>query len=308
MLSQIYKYVTPWAQSTKGEILKNRILGRLANYLYPIYCVTHPVKKNNKKNSKCNIIISLTSFPDRIHKVYLCINSLLRQTICADKIILWLAESQFPNGVGIPHQLKELEKKGLEIKFCADLKSYKKVFFSAQEYPDNIIVTADDDTLYPENWLEGLLRTSKEFPSCVVCYRAHMMNIVNDHFGPYKDWGGFSDGIKGPSLLLMPTGVGGVLYPAGYFNNVKFDYDAIKKLCPTADDLWLRIIGLKNNYYVVKVDPNSKEWFTIRDTQNNTLFSVNTKGPNYNDLAMKRLIDYYEISIKEIQNMERMGL
>ena len=44
-----------------------------------------------------NLIISLTSYPERIEFVHLAIKSLLNQAILPSKIILWLAESEFPN-------------------------------------------------------------------------------------------------------------------------------------------------------------------------------------------------------------------
>lgn len=49
-------------------------------------------------DSTSNVIISLTSFPQRIDVVYITITTLLKQTFKPGKIMLWLAEEQFPNG------------------------------------------------------------------------------------------------------------------------------------------------------------------------------------------------------------------
>lgn len=296
MLQQLYALTTPWALSDKIQIAKNRIVGRLANYIYPIYCSVIPIR-DIKDNTEEKIIVSLTSFPERIDKLHLCINSILRQTRPANKVILWLANTQFESKNDLPHKILELEKKGLEIRFCDDLRSYKKIYYTAQLYSDNTIITADDDTLYPEYWIEEMVKTSKKYPNCVVCYRAHEMISNGKYFAPYKEWNGLSKDIKGPELFLMPTGVGGVLYPPGYFCNVDFDYEKIKCICPTADDLWLRVIGIKNKYAVVKVYTNSKEWFTIKDSQKKSLFSINTQGEELNDKALKNLIDYFGIDL-----------
>ena len=43
------------------------------------------------------VIISLTSYPARIDTVHLTIRSILRQTVQADKILLWLSIEEFPN-------------------------------------------------------------------------------------------------------------------------------------------------------------------------------------------------------------------
>ena len=42
-----------------------------------------------------------------------------------------------------------------------------------------MIVTADDDTLYPEDWLKNLINVHNNYPNCVVCYRAHEITKEN---------------------------------------------------------------------------------------------------------------------------------
>ena len=44
-----------------------------------------------------NIIVSLTSFPQRIYEIHYTIFSLLNQTVKPSKVILWLAKEEFPN-------------------------------------------------------------------------------------------------------------------------------------------------------------------------------------------------------------------
>lgn len=227
MLDFFYKGVTPWAVADKKQIYINRVLGRIANYTYPVYCNFNKIKLNSNYASKiCHhkVIVSLTSFPARIDKVYLCINSLLRQSFKADKVILWLADTQFPDGTGVPRNLLDLVGKDFEIRYCKDLRSYKKVFYTAQEFKEDIIITVDDDTLYPESWLLDLIKTYIKYPNCVCCYRAHKMVLNGEVITPYSDWIGLSPDEMGPDMLLVPIGVGGVLYPPKYFDNVDFDY------------------------------------------------------------------------------------
>ena len=52
---------------------------------------------NKTEEREKQLIVTLTSFPERINEVHLCINTLLNQTLKPDKIILWLAEEEFPN-------------------------------------------------------------------------------------------------------------------------------------------------------------------------------------------------------------------
>lgn len=302
MLKGIYNMTTEWAIASKNEILKNRLLGYTTNLVYPLYCRVKHIKKVVKVNNHSNIIVSLTSFPPRIDKLNLCIESILRQTRPADKVILWLAKSQFKSKNELPLKLTELEKFGLTIEFCDDIKSYKKIVYTAKYYSDNIIITADDDTLYPENWIENLMKTYEQHKDCVVCYRAHEMTFNNKkQLLPYNKWNGLSPDFKGPSHLLVPIGVGGVLYPPNFFKNVDFNNEVIMKICPTTDDLWLKAIGLIKGKKVVKVNKNSKEWFTVKSTQKVALVNenVNDSSISKNDKAMKNLMDYYNIDLRK---------
>lgn len=299
MLDCFYKGVTPWAKANRRQIFINRVLGRIANYTYPVYCNSNKIRLNKNYASKmCHhkVIISLTSFPARIDKVYLCINSLLRQSVRADKIVLWLADTQFPNGSGIPESLKRLVGEKFEIRFCDDLRSYKKIFYSAQQFKDDIIITVDDDTLYPEDWLLNLINTYIKYPDCVCCYRAHKIVLKSGKIAPYSEWIGLSPNETGPDSFLVPIGVGGVLYPPTFFDDVEFDFEKIKELCPTADDLWLKAIGLKNGFRAVKVDPNSKEWFTIISSQKQALMKTNV-GQNMNDISIENLEKYCQLKL-----------
>ena len=299
MLDCFYKGVTPWAKANRRQIFINRVLGRIANYTYPVYCNSNKIRLNKNYASKmCHhkVIISLTSFPARIDKVYLCINSLLRQSVRADKIVLWLADTQFPNGSGIPESLKRLVGEKFEIRFCDDLRSYKKIFYSAQQFKDDIIITVDDDTLYPEDWLLNLINTYIKYPDCVCCYRAHKIVLKSGKIAPYSEWIGLSPNETGPDSFLVPIGVGGVLYPPTFFDDVEFDFEKIKDLCPKADDLWLKAIGLKNGFRAVKVDPNSKEWFTIISSQKQALMKTNV-GQNMNDISIENLEKYYQLKL-----------
>src|SRR5690554_7292875 len=70
------------------------------------------------------VILSLTTYNKRIFDVALTIESLFQQTIKANRIILWLAEDEFM-GRDLPVKLTKLIDRGLEIRYCEDLKSYR---------------------------------------------------------------------------------------------------------------------------------------------------------------------------------------
>ena len=120
----------------------------LLNLFYPILYGGKEREKGTDESSP--IIISLTTYPARVGTVWITITSLLNQTKQPQRVILWLAEEQFQDKK-IPKRLMQLQKRGLEILYCEDLKPHKKYFYTMQEYPECFVVTADDDIFYPEN-------------------------------------------------------------------------------------------------------------------------------------------------------------
>ncbi len=159
-----------------------------------------------------NVIVSLTSFPQRINEIKYTLYSILNQTYKPSKVILWLAADEFPNlEKDIPQEVLNLKNNGLTIEWTDNIYSYKKLVPSLEKYPDKITVTADDDVYYEQDWLEKLVR-AYEKEKCIVCHRAHRIKISKNGLEPYKKW---AKKIKGghASYLNFFTGVGGVLYP-----------------------------------------------------------------------------------------------
>ena len=186
----------------------------------------------NKKPREEKIILSLTSFPARIHVVGYTLKSLFNQTIKPDKIILWLAEEQFQN-VELPILLQDLGRKGLEIRYCKDLRSHKKYFFALQEQKkDELIITYDDDLIYPENSIELLYKKHLQYPDCIVCNRAQECLATEENtLEPYNKWKVYSnEGINSPSTKLFPSTGGGTLYPFGAVDKEAFNEIALKEL------------------------------------------------------------------------------
>ena len=134
------------------------------------------------------------------------------------------------------------QKYGIEYRFDEEenLMPHKKYFYAMQEYPDAVIVTADDDIIYPRNWLESLYRSYKMYPNSVSARRVHYIKIKGKEFAPYDHWEDQCRRIKQPSMRLIATGNSGVLYPPHCFDKKAFDIDAIKKTCLRADDIWLK--------------------------------------------------------------------
>lgn len=102
----------------------------------------------------------------------------MKQTVKADRIILWLAESERHL---VPENVLAFASKGIEIKYCDDIRSYKKIVPTLIEEPNAFIVTADDDLAYQPQWLEKLIAGWDGDYKTVVAHRAHKIRLGSDN-------------------------------------------------------------------------------------------------------------------------------
>ena len=123
-----------------------------------------------------NIIVSLTSFPQRMYEIHYTLYSLLTQSVKPSKVILWLGKEQFPNlEDDIPKQVLDLKNNGLTINWCENMYSYTKLIPALRQYPNSIIITADDDIYYEKEWIERLLNGHQKHPDSQNSHQKLMM-------------------------------------------------------------------------------------------------------------------------------------
>lgn len=302
MLDTIYKRLDFLNNTGKAQVatLRAKQFSSLVNKYLPMY-YGMPLNKYYGLNTirrERKIVVSMTTFPARIDKVWLCVETLLRQSLKPDSIILWLSKEQF-KGVILPDKLLEQQKRGLTIKFCeGDLKSHKKYYYSFLEYPNDIVVTVDDDVFYPQGLLAELYRMYKQNSNSICCTRARKI-VFNSYHNvcTYNLWRTNPLFFTGPSYALCPIGVGGVLYPPGSVNDEVFNIDAIIETCLRADDLWLKSMSLLCKTAVVKSKKYSGVFFLIEGTQGESLFESNI---NQNDMQLKAICGRYGLDLYKL--------
>lgn len=242
------------------------------------------------------IIVSLTSYPGRIHGVSKVIKTLMIQTKMPDKIILWLSKVEFPNlEYDLPEDLLELRKYGLIITWVEeDLKPHKKYFYAMQIYSEDIIITVDDDIFYSPMLVECLLDSYLRHPHAISCTRVNLMlRDQQNQLLDYDKW------IKNHALIedvevmdYLAVGCGGVLYPPKIFSLTKLcDKKAIYENCLFQDDLWLKVNEVLQGIPIV-LAKNSKKipLVVVDEMQKNGLHEgINIEG---NDIALKALKKY----------------
>ena len=227
------------------------------------------------------IIVSVTSHPARIREVVLAIRTVYRQTRQPDKVILWLGEEKFPNRYNdLPEELLRLvSEKGLEIRWCEDIGPHTKYFYAFQEYPDALVITIDDDILYPPDRIENLYQCYLRFPKAVSAGRADFVPVSEfEEMPPVTIWPEEVDAwVLQPSMQLYAMGVNCVLYPTVLFSQVSelLDKETIRRVCPYADDLWLKAMQAVAGIPVVVAESDQPLPISTVESQDTALWHYN---------------------------------
>lgn len=247
------------------------------------------------------IIVSLTSFPARYETLHLVIKSILCQTMKPDRIILYIDESEKPKC--FPESLEKLKKYGLEIdcrQYPFNMKPHKKYYYAMKEHPESIIITIDDDIIYPDDLISTLYACHKSFRNCVVAVRSHQILFdENGKVKKYNDWEWMSERTNEPSMSLMATGCGGVLYPPHCMSNRLFDIDLIKELSLGADDLWLKAMQVLVHTPVVNCNQEIRKKRVVVDGSQEESLNASNVHENVNDVYMNNLMSYFKLTEKD---------
>ena len=273
-LDGIYPSVNSRAPFFGQNLLRRVILSgiyRINNLLCWYY---HNIKKKKISNpDECDYVVSLTTYPARVGNVWRVIEMAANQRGIKEKyaICLYLIESEF-EGVDLPAKIKELQARGLTVKFNKEnLKCHNKYFYAFKDYPEKTIITIDDDLQYNHRSISGLIKKNKEYPKCITY---NLGSFVIKHH-PFKSW---PDAVCQctPHIDIYPLGVGGVLYPPHSLHGLVFNSDVIKKTCLCADDMWLNFSSRMSQTCVVQTKLRSSYIVLPDSSQENALWKTNT--------------------------------
>lgn len=226
----------------------NYIVCLVANLYLPLYFL---MTKRNKKyalgsssHQGPQVVVSLTSFPKRIPTLHLVIECLLRQIVKPDKIVLYLTRSQVSSIDSLPSSLLDLCNRGLEIVLCPDeIRSHTKYFYAMQQFPEDIVITVDDDLFYRSDLVESLLKNHETHPNAII---ANWTKEIIPGKTRYTEWpDNHIPHLPHENRNQLVLGVSGVLYPSHSLDEDVFNVEKIINLSLTADDVWLTAMARK---------------------------------------------------------------
>lgn len=232
----------------------------------------------------CRAIVSLTSYGSRIRQAHRAIEAIGRGRLKPKRLILWLCEGDLVDP--LPSALKRLTQRGLEIISCKDYRSFKKFFpFVLTQDLNNPLVTADDDLVYPQNWLNDLWAAFLKNPGVISGQRCKFISTQAGNIAAYNSWP-FVSSASELSNRVFPTSGAGVIYPPCFLTFLSNAGTAFEKCCPNADDLWLHVNSVRANIPSCQIRDNPMELVQMPWTWSSALCNENVlKGQNDKQIA-----------------------
>lgn len=224
----------------------------------------------------------------------MAVETLLRQSVQPERLILWISDAVEVRTLS--PALQNQVRRGLEIRPVPDIGPFTKIIPALREFPDHPVLTVDDDSMYEPDLFARLYAACEARPQFVHCHRAHVMHVDAEGWPrPYTSWELRTLTENGPSHLLFPTGVGGVIYPPGTLHPEVLNEAAFRDLCPTADDVWLKAMALKNNVQACRLPGIQREFPVVSRGQDIGLYRMNVDAGR-NDIQIRRVFERYGLN------------
>ena len=265
-----------------------------------IEAIDHRLLPDVKKQD--NVTVSLTSHSKRVADFApFAIYSIFHQTVLPNRIVLNINREKWTDD-NLPELIKKLQIAGLEVNLCEDVGPHTKLLSALQKFPDDIIITVDDDVYYGAELVEELMRGYLESSKLAVVARwAGVIQFKEGKMLPYTCWPD-ANGNEPTDSFYSPLGVAGVLYPPHIFSDEVFDKSVFFKYCKRADDIWFTIqefihhvpvYYLKDTKWRHNVSVNHYAEYV--ENNSDALHFQNVEC-GMNDVQLNNLIEYYHIN------------
>ena len=286
----------------KIRILFYTIVGECIKCLVRLRII-RPTHGCNTAPRPRRIIASLTSYGRRVAQTDLAITSLMRQTVPPDMIILWLDDTNW-NAGNIPDRLKRLQPRGLTVRFCPDLRSYKKLVPALDAFPDDYIITFDDDLYYDSRIIERLMNAVAADPDKIYTNLSHAPTLTpSGSLAPYNQW---CAQVATPGVLrLFPNGGSGVIYQRRLLHPDVTDAALFQRLSPLADDVWFYFMEILRHTEVENVGTGHHNCIPMDNLYQLTHRGARLADSNcqlsQNDLQIQAVMRHYSLTASDLK-------
>lgn len=250
-----------------------------------------------------NLVVSMTSYGYRVEKSSpYALYSILHQTHLPNRVVLNINKEKW-NDENIPELLKKLQRVGVEINYTEDIGPHTKFIPTLKKYPDDIIITTDDDVYYDEDMVADLYASYEQSDKkTVICREGKSIIKKDGKILPYSELPHTRKNKEG--VPMIPFGYAGVLYSPHIFGDEIFNMEKMKQLAPKADDIWFAAMEL---YYGIRTQYiKSKAWTGNSDVDRNEEYNAEVSNALYltndimgqNDVQWDAVVKYYALNEK----------
>lgn len=261
--------------------------GRLKLRSLVIFLILRALFSRSRVTQPDGPIVSLTSHGRRLHSVCISIESIAKGFAKPSRLILWVDDEGFFKN--LPFLIRRQIKRGLEVHLTNNYGPHTKYFptlgLISAECPVPL-VTADDDIIYPVNWLQDLVSAYRLHPTVVNAFRAHVIQFNGSTMQPYSEWVPCESDL--PRFRNFATGVSGVIYPPALIQVLKQEGSAFLAVCPKADDVWLHCQALRAGFKVRQLSGTPRHFPVIPGTEAVGLMHANLFDGG-NDVQIRNL-------------------
>ncbi|MGX2983497.1 hypothetical protein [Helicobacter sp. 23-1045] len=267
-----------------------------------------PLKNDTPKG---DFIASLTTFPARIGILKYALHSIFSQNLAAKKVILVLSKAEFDEAnAKIPQEVLEFQKYGLEIMWVAqNLRQYNKIIPILRAFPNENIITIDDDIYYDKKTFETLWRAHLSDKSAIWAHKSRIVPFSATKIDDFFEWKIIRKRNKKwqnrPRFDIFLEGCGGVFYPPNSLHCDVCDEKKFMNLAPKADDIWLWAMAVIKGTKIACVSPplmGDGAAFT-NSANNPALWQHNMNGGN--DRQMRGVLAEYPQILRILQDCAR---
>ncbi|HHL6095809.1 TPA: glycosyltransferase family A protein [Klebsiella pneumoniae] len=241
------------------------------------------------------ISVNLTTMHSRLDLCAATVWSIINQSVQPDKINLWISNEPYLSDHGIcdiPAWVEELNKINniVNVHYVKNTGPYRKIINAIiNSEIDDILVYADDDVIYGQQWLEFLLGQFYE-NNCNVAIAARIRIMERNIFNKYKSYSSYSISMKKDKFEkdFIITGVGGCVLSKRMIKPSIIGDDAYLTISPKTDDIWISKMLEASN---TKVESSPDALRCVHEILHgyNTLSSINTLTSKNSSLIIKAI-------------------
>ena len=197
------------------------------------------------------VILSMTTIPRRLKRLKDNLPSLLNQSYKFDKLVINIDDNLSSEDYEKYNEISNIDDR-IEInKAEAKWRSCNKLLPTIIKYPDEIIITVDDDIFYPKDCVKLLVEEYRKHKDCIITHEINPIFINGNYVGYYnaydvmlkqKEWGKYFS-----NCCLFP--------PHCFDNTDLFNYDKMMKCTKGLhDELWFWVNSTINGVQCIGLD------------------------------------------------------